>query len=80
MAIVTLYTKPGCHLCDEARDSLLRVQRLRHFDLIEADVESDPALLAEYGEQLPVVLLNGTFIFEFTVDEGRLRELLTHAA
>ena len=78
MALVTLYSKPGCHLCDEARDALLRVQRLRPFELIDVDVQSDPALLAEYGEQIPVVLLNGTFAFEYAVDEARLRDLLAH--
>ncbi len=80
MAVVTLYTQPGCRLCDDARDALLRVRRLRPFELVEADVQDDPALLAEYGEQIPVVLLNGTFVFEYAVDEGRLRELLAHVA
>ena len=80
MAVVTLYTKPGCRLCDDARDALLRVRRLRPFELVESDVQDDPRLLAEYGEQLPVVLVNGTFVFEYAVDEGRLRELLAEIA
>lgn len=77
MAVVTLYSKPGCHLCDDARDSLLRVQKQRPFDLEDVNIEDDPALLAEYGEQIPVVLLNGNFLFEYAVDEPRLRQLLT---
>ena len=76
MAVVTLYSKPGCHLCQEARDVLLRVQKVQPFELAEINIEDDPALLAEYGEQIPVVLLNGTFLFEYTVQESRLRELL----
>lgn len=76
MAVVTLYSKPGCHLCEEARDALMRVQKTQPFQLAEINIQDDPALLAEYGEQIPVVLLNETFLFEYVVDESRLRELL----
>jgi len=76
MSLVTLYTKPGCHLCDDALDVLQRVQKLQPFTLEEVNVQDDPALLAEYGDQIPVVTLNGTFLFEYEVDETRLRQLL----
>ena len=76
MSLVTLYTKPGCHLCDDALDVLQRVQKLQPFTLEEVNVQEDPALLAEYGDQIPVVTLNGTFLFEYEVDETRLRQLL----
>ena len=68
MSLVTLYTKPGCHLCDDALDILQRVQKLQPFTLEEVNVQEDPALLAEYGDQIPVVTLNGTFLFEYEVD------------
>ncbi len=76
MALVTLYTKPGCHLCDDAKDALLRVQKMSPFELEAVNIQDDPALLAEYGEQIPVVHLNGTFLFEYAVDEARLKTLL----
>ncbi len=76
MSLVTLYSKPGCHLCDDALRVLQRVQKLQPFALEEINIQEDPALLAEYGEQIPVVMLNGTFLFEYTVDEARLRQLL----
>ena len=76
MAAVTLYSKPGCHLCEVARDVLLRVQKTQPFELAEINIQDDPALLSEYGEQIPVGLLNGTFLFEYVADESRLRELL----
>ena len=76
MALVTLYTKSGCHLCEDALRVLQRVQKLHPFALEEVNVQDDPALLAEYGEQIPVVTLNGTFLFEYEVDESRLRQLL----
>lgn len=75
-AVVTLYSKPSCSLCDDARDALLRVQKAQPFELDVVNIESDPVLFAEYGEQIPVVLLNGTFLFEYEVDEARLRQLL----
>ncbi len=76
MAVVTLYTKPGCHLCDEAREALLRVKKGQPFELEEVNINEDAGLLAEYGEQIPVVLLNGAFSTEYAVDEARLRQLL----
>jgi glutaredoxin len=76
MAVVTLYSKPGCHLCDDALEALGRVQKLQPFDLEVINIQDDPGLLADYGEQIPVVLLNGTFLFEYEVDEARLRHLL----
>lgn len=76
MAVVTLYSKPGCHLCEDAREALERVQKLHPFELEEVNIQDDPALFADYGEQIPVVLLNGNFLFEYAVDEARLRQLL----
>ncbi len=76
MAIVTVYSKPGCHLCEDALRVLERIQQSAAFELQEINIQHDPALLAEYGEQIPVVLLNGEFLSEYTVDEDRLRQLL----
>ncbi len=76
MAQVTVYTQPGCHLCEAAVRVLTRLQAETPFTLEEVNIQHDPALLAEYGEQLPVVLLNGEFLFEYAVDEDKLREKL----
>jgi glutaredoxin len=73
---VTLYGKPGCHLCDEARDVVESVRRERGFELEEVDVSIDPGLQREYGERIPVVAVNGTDAFEFHVDPAELRERL----
>jgi len=78
MAQVTVYTQPGCHLCEEAVRVLTQLQTQTPFMLEEVNIQSDAALLAEYGEQIPVVLLNGEFLFEYTVDEDKLREKLTN--
>ena len=75
-AHVTVYTKPGCHLCEEAVRVLTPLQAELRFLLEEVNIGHNPALFAEYGEQIPVVLLNGKFLFEYTVDEKRLRTAL----
>jgi glutaredoxin len=69
---VTLYTRPGCHLCDEARAALERVRARAPFELHEIDIEADDALHARYLERIPVVALDGEEVFEYFVDETAL--------
>jgi glutaredoxin len=76
MALVTLYGKPGCHLCDDARAAVERVRAGHGFELEEVDISLDPALHRRYGERIPVVALDGEELFEFVVDEASLRERL----
>ena len=76
MAIVTLFGKPGCHLCDDARAVVERVSAQRSFDLREVDVTLDPVLYREYGERIPVLSLDGEELFEFHVEEAVLLERL----
>jgi glutathione S-transferase len=71
---VTLYGKPGCHLCDEAREVIERVRADHPFDLREVDVSLDPELFREYGERIPVLELDGEELFEFHVEEAALVE------
>ena len=51
MRTVTLYGRPGCHLCDDARAALLRVRTATPFDLVEIDIEGDDALHRAYLER-----------------------------
>ena len=76
MRTVTLYGRPDCHLCDDARAALLRVRRTHPFRLEERDIEADEALFARYLERIPVVALDGEELFEFFVDEEQLRRKL----
>ena len=73
---MTLYGKPGCHLCDEAREVVERVRAEHPFDLREVDVSLDPGLNREYGERIPVLSLNGEELFDFFVEEAVLVEWL----
>ena len=72
MSVVTLYSRPGCHLCDDARAALERVRERAPFELVEVDIESDDALHRAYLERIPVVELDGEPLFEYFVDEATL--------
>jgi glutaredoxin len=76
VAKITLYGKPGCHLCETARAVVERVRGDREFELEEVDVSIDPLLNARYGERIPVLELDGEELFEFFVQEASLRERL----
>ena len=72
MSTVTLYARPGCHLCDDARAALERVREQTSFELVEIDIESDDALHRAYLERIPVVEVDGEDLFEHFVDEAML--------
>jgi glutaredoxin len=69
---VVLYGRPGCHLCDDARDVLTRVREQRPFTFAERNIEQDERLLRAYLERIPVVTIDGVVTFEFFVDEAEL--------
>lgn len=50
-----LYTRPGCHLCEDAAGLLLRVAEERPFDLAEVDISGEPRLMKRYALRIPVV-------------------------
>jgi glutaredoxin len=76
MAVVTLYGKPGCHLCDDARAELEHVRADIEFELEEVDITRDPVLQRDYGERIPVVAVDGEEAFELGVDGDFLRRVL----
>jgi glutaredoxin len=76
MKTVTLYGRPGCHLCDDARAVLRQIQEARPFVLHEVDIETDDGLFKRYLERIPVVALDGEELFDHFVDEEALRQRL----
>ena len=76
LARVVLYGKADCHLCDDARAVLERVQADVPFDLVERDIERDDALHRRYLERIPVVEVAGEEVFQFFVEEAELRRRL----
>jgi glutaredoxin len=79
MTKVTLYSKPDCPLCDDARAALARVRSRAPFELEELDIGSDPVLQATYGERVPVVAIGDEDAFDFVVDEELLERRLAAA-
>lgn len=74
MVKVEIYSRQGCHLCDVAKDTIERVQRRLAFDLRITDVEGDPQLEKAYGEEIPVVFINGQKSFKYRVDESEFEK------
>ena len=73
---ITFYTRPGCHLCDEARAVLDRVCADLDERYTEVSIDDDPALARRYGEEIPVTLVDGRQHDFWRVDEQRLRSAL----
>ena len=80
MTLVTLYGKPGCHLCADARAVVASARDERGFELREVDVSLDPVAFGRYGERIPVVTIDGEEAFEYHVDPAGLRERLDRVA
>ena len=76
MTQLTLYGKPGCHLCEEAREVVLRVRQHHPFDLEEVDITRDPALEALYRERIPVVAIDGQEALELVIEATELERCL----
>ncbi|MEU4370352.1 glutaredoxin family protein [Micromonospora chersina] len=76
-ARLTLITRPGCHLCEDAKAALDRVVAVTGDRWIEKDVTGDLELEREYGDRLPVVLLDGKEHGYWRVEEDRLLRDLT---
>jgi glutaredoxin len=74
---VVLYGRPGCCLCDEAREILLRARARHPFALLERDIDQDDALQRAYLERIPVVEIDGVERFQFFVEEAALDSALS---
>jgi len=74
---ITLLSRPGCHLCDEARGIIARVAADLDIAWIERDVTDSADDLREYGEMIPVTLIDGVQHDFWRVGESRLRRALS---
>jgi hypothetical protein len=75
---ITLISKPGCHLCDLAREVIERVAADLGVRWVELSILDDPELSAAYWEQIPVTLVDGAQHDYWRVDESRLRRALVN--
>ena len=72
-----MYGRPGCHLCEVAAEVIARVCADLGEEWVEISIDDDPALREEYGEEIPVTLVDGRRHDFWRVDETRLRAALT---
>jgi len=77
---LTIYSKPGCHLCDEMKSTVRRVLSTRPAEptisVEDIDISGDPALLDRYGLEIPVLLIDGKKAAKYSVSEQELTQML----
>jgi glutaredoxin len=73
---ITLYTRAGCHLCEQAHEVIDRVRRSTAFTFEILDIDADPELRALYNEEVPVIAIDGRKAFKYRVTEDELRKKL----
>ena len=77
---VTLYTRSGCCLCDEAKKVLLEARRRADFDLEELDIDLDPELRRRYNDEVPVIAINQVKAFKYKVTRDEFLKKLAARA
>ncbi|MDT5122760.1 MAG: hypothetical protein QOC96_2242 [Acidobacteriota bacterium] len=75
-AYVILYTRPGCHLCEEAKREMLAADCSTDYVLEEINIETDPALVEDYGWEIPVIIINGIKAFKYRVTAAEFKSKL----
>ena len=75
LPVVELFSKPDCHLCEEAKSLLQELRATHAFLLREVNITTDATLYARYGEEIPVVCINGRKAFKYRIDS---RQFVRH--
>ena len=76
---LTLYSRPGCHLCDEMKKQIAPLVAKFHANLREVNIDDDPILRARYNEEVPVLFLGSRKVAKYSVDIEQLRAQLARA-
>lgn len=78
MTVLTLYSRPGCHLCDEMKAVVGRVARSAPAPLTfsEVDISTDPELERRYGLEIPVLTVDGRKVAKYRIAEEQLRRMI----
>ena len=69
MILVEIFSKHDCHLCDVAKDSLVKIQKVYPFELRETTIIEGSKYYDEFKERIPVIYINGEFAFQYRVPE-----------
>ncbi|HUB82264.1 MAG TPA: glutaredoxin family protein [Bryobacteraceae bacterium] len=78
--LVTLYTRAGCCLCDEAKRVLADARRRADFDYQEFDIDGDPELRSRYNDEVPVIAINQVKAFKYKVTRDEFLKKLAARA
>jgi glutaredoxin len=73
---VIIYSRPGCHLCDEAKAVIKRVAAQVPIILHEVNIDNDPDARARFNEEIPVIFIDGRKAFKYHIEESELRRRL----
>ena len=76
--VITIYTRDGCHLCEQVTGSLYMLQDELCLSLHFIDIDEDPELVKKYNADVPVVMHDNTVLFRHFFDETLLRQALIH--
>ena len=80
MIALTLYSRPGCHLCDEMKAVVTRVAQSVPLQLEEIDISTSRELEDRYGLEIPVLLVEGKKAAKYRIGEDELRKVLAGRA
>ncbi len=75
-AEVILYTRPGCHLCEEAKKEMSAANCAGSYDLREINIETDPVLHRRYGWDIPVIEIDGEVVFKHRVSRNEFAKAI----
>jgi len=73
---VVVYSRAGCHLCDQVKSTLARLETRGGFTWREVDIDSDPDLQQKFTDEVPVVFIDGKKAFKYRMDERDFLRLL----
>jgi len=76
MITLTVYSRPGCHLCDEMKAVVRDIATTIPLQLVEVDISSEPDLEAQYGLEIPVLLVNGRKAAKYRVTKQELLRIV----
>lgn len=79
-AHVLLYTRPGCHLCEEAKAQIAAAACADQYTLEEVNIADDPALTELYGWEIPVITINGIKAFKYRLTAAEFKSKLRRLA
>lgn len=76
MVNVTIYSKKDCHLCDIAKDTLIKIQQEFPFSLTEIYIEKDKTAFGKYKYLIPVIEIDDKIVFTYRINENELKNIL----